>query len=561
MMSLRQRIRPWLATAYDASQTEQLLVDIDTLLNRYAALRERPTRQLSECDALLITYGDQVQSTDEPPLATLKRFLDEEGEGLINSVHILPFYPYSSDDGFSVIDYYQVHPEWGDWPHIKKLGEGYKLMFDGVINHISQESAWFKDFLARKEPYTRYFTEDDPAKDYSQVVRPRTLPLLHDYVDADGETRYVWTTFSRDQVDLNYREPAVLLQILDLLLFYASQGARLVRLDAIGFMWKEDDSSCIHLPQTHNLIKVMRAVVGELASDLIFITETNVPHEENISYFGNGHDEAQMVYNFTLPPLLAFSLLQGNAAKFNAWARSLVLPSQEVCFFNFTASHDGVGLRPVTGILNEEEVEVLTSAAEVNGGRISYRTTSDGGQSPYEINCNYLSLLKGEGAEPDKGCKRMILSQAVMLAFPGMPAIYFHSLVGSQNDLKGMATSGINRRINREKLQLQPLQQALRNDSVRSTIFSAFKSLLRVRNACAAFHPLGRFSFPDYGDGIIAIERSSIDGDEKVLCLFNVEEEPHRIINTTAYTDLLTGADVDDMYTIESLGYRWLRVK
>ncbi|MEL6660615.1 MAG: alpha-amylase family glycosyl hydrolase, partial [Bacteroidota bacterium] len=335
----QQHIQALLAQVYPAEQVDGILQNIIALVNHYQSMMQRDgVHQLSEKDVVLITYGDQVWKEGEYPLATLKRFMDEQAAGLINAVHILPFYPYSSDDGFSVIDYYEVNPEWGSWETIADLASGYHLMFDGVINHISQESEWFKQFLAGDPRYDTYFIEDDPNKDYSKVVRPRVLPLLHDYEDANGQTRYVWTTFSRDQVDLNYRNPQVLLQVIDLLLFYAMNGASLIRLDAIGFMWKEDDSTCIHLPQTHNLIKVMRAAMAEAVPDLIFITETNVPHLENISYFGNGYDEAQMVYNFTLPPLLAYSLLNGTSEKFTAWAQSLELPSNEVCFFNFTAS-------------------------------------------------------------------------------------------------------------------------------------------------------------------------------------------------------------------------------
>ena len=435
-------------------------------------------------------------------------------------------------------------------------------MFDGVINHISQESDWFKAFLAGDPRYAAYFIEDDPNKDYSQVVRPRVLPLLHDYVDANGKTRYVWTTFSRDQVDLNYRNPQVLLQIIDLLLFYATKGAQLIRLDAIGFMWKEDNSTCIHLPQTHDLIKVMRAVMVEAVPDLIFITETNVPHLENISYFGNGYDEAQMVYNFTLPPLLAYSLLNGTSEKFTAWAQSLELPSKEVCFFNFTASHDGVGLRPVSGILDEAEIDVLLTAAKANGGKVSYKTDADGGQSPYEINCNYLSLLCGAEKEVDQGSARMILAQAVMLAFPGLPAIYFHSLVGSQNDIAGMESSGQNRRINREKLDYDQLVNELETEPVRKAVWSAMQHLLRVRQQSTAFHPFGTFRFHDLSPSLISIQRFSPDQQEEVWLLFNLttgHQEVH--LPSGSYTDLLHEETAAAKQYLRAYEYRWLRKK
>ena len=559
--SLHQ-LRSLLAQVYPTATVDDIIARIPGLLDQYRPLIKHTDYELSEKDVVLITYGDQVQKEGEFPLQTLQRFMNNQTEGLINSVHILPFYPYSSDDGFSVIDYYEVHPDWGNWDVVEDMAASYRLMFDAVVNHISQESAWFKGFLAGEEKYANYFLEDDPGKDYSQVVRPRVLPLLHDYVDSEGRTRYVWTTFSRDQVDINYRDPEVLLQVLDLLLFYASKGAKLIRLDAIGFMWKEDGTSCIHLPQTHNLIKVMRAVLAELVPDLIFITETNVPHLENISYFGNGFDEAQMVYNFTLPPLLAYSLLEGNGDKFTRWAQSLELPSAEVCFFNFTASHDGVGLRPVTGILERDEVQQLLEAAEANGGRVSYKTDTDGGQSPYEINCNYLSLLCGTEKDIDLGMARMIVAQAVMLGFPGLPAIYFHSLVGSRNDVEGMLSSGQNRRINREKLSYDILVEELENDPVRKSIWAAFQELLQARRSSPAFHPLGTFQFHDLSPSVICIQRFSPDKAEEVWLLFNLTEANQEIhLPEGAYADLLSDDEMGTKQYLHAYEYRWLRKK
>ncbi|MEO0779537.1 MAG: alpha-amylase family glycosyl hydrolase, partial [Bacteroidota bacterium] len=478
----------------------------------------------------------------------------------INSVHLLPFYPYSSDDGFSVVDYYRVNPELGTWEDIQQLSEDYQLMFDAVINHISQASDWFQGFLAGDQTYAAYFIEEDPQKDYTRVVRPRVHPLLHDYVDAQGRTRHCWTTFSRDQLDLNYKNPRLFLHILDVLLFYAARGAQLIRLDAIGFLWKEDDSSCIHLPQTHQLIQVMRAVLESVFPGTIFITETNVPHEENISYFGDGYNEAQMVYNFTLPPLLAFSILRGDAQRFNHWARSLVLPSSEVCFFNFTASHDGVGLRPVQGILSAEEVQLLIDAATASGGRVSYKTDSDGSQSPYEINCNYFSLLQaGAGASPES-IKRMLLSQAVLLAFPGVPALYFHSLFGSQNDTEGMLRSGSNRRINREKLNYERIHQELEaEEGPRHQIYSRLCELLRRRNEDARFHPLAPFAFPDFGESIIAIERQDRAGEQSLLLLFNVSAEPRILqLPRTGLRDCWSGNICSGELRLGAYDFAWL---
>ena len=346
------------------------------LIEDYQQKIESKPYVLTEQDVILITYGDQIFHEGETALATLNRFLNEYVQDCINSVHILPFYPYSSDDGFSIVDYKGVCPLKGSWKDIKALSEHHRLMFDGVINHMSQLSEWFEKFLSNDPEYYNFFTELDPSTDLSAVVRPRTTPVLNEYSDDEGKIRNVWTTFSVDQVDLNYANYKVLVRVLDVLLFYVEKGASLLRLDAIAFIWKEIGTSCVHLPQTHELIQLMREVIHAVAPEVIIITETNVPHDENISYFGKGDDEAQMVYNFALPPLLAFSILEGDTTKLTAWANSLELPSDKVCFFNFTASHDGVGVRAVSDILDDKELNFLVNSCEAHGGLVSYRSVA-----------------------------------------------------------------------------------------------------------------------------------------------------------------------------------------
>ena len=197
-----------------------------------------PIKNLTQKDVFLITYADQVTQTGRPPLTTLTEFCKTYLAGTISAVHILPFYPSSSDDGFSVVDYRVVDAAFGTWEDIAALGTDFKLMFDAVINHVSASSAWFRGFLADDPRFREYFILVDPHADLSGVVRPRILPLLTKFVTPSGE-KSVWTTFSTDQIDLNYRNPVVLLEILDTLLFYVKHGAQFIRLDAIAYLWKE----------------------------------------------------------------------------------------------------------------------------------------------------------------------------------------------------------------------------------------------------------------------------------------------------------------------------------
>ena len=202
------------------------------------------------------------------------------------------------------------------------------------------------------------------------MTRPRALPLLTAFHTKEGE-KHVWTTFSEDQIDLNFECPDVLAEVLDILVMYAKAGAKFIRLDAIGFMWKQLGTTCMHLPETHELIKLMKDVLQEYAPGTKLITETNVPHADNISYFGNGEDEADLVYQFPLPPLTMYSLLKGDASILSSWMAGLKLPGSRVTYFNFLSSHDGIGVRPTEGILSDEDRQFLVEAALKNGGRVS----------------------------------------------------------------------------------------------------------------------------------------------------------------------------------------------
>lgn len=444
---------------------------------------------VDQTDVMLISYGDSIRSAGEHPLGVLDAFLRTHVSGVIGNLHILPFYPWTSDDGFSVTDYREISSELGDWEDVHRLAESFGLMFDAVINHISRESAWFQAFLAGDPAYQGYFHACDPALDYSAVTRPRALPLLTEVETASG-TAHVWTTFSEDQVDLNYETPEVLLEILDLLIFYADQGARFIRLDAIGFMWKRLGTSCMHLPETHALIKVMRLVLDEAVPGVLLITETNVPHRDNISYFGDGNDEAQLVYQFPLPPLTLHAFQTGDASRLSDWAAALEPTSPTTTYFNFLASHDGVGVRPVEGILSPEEVAEMAARVEASGGRVSMRNLPAGGTAPYELNVTYLDAIANPGDDDAARVAKFLAAQTILLSVVGVPGIYIHSLLGSRNDLAGLEATGRNRSINREKLDRPALESELADpESLRAQVLSGHLARLAVRRTRPAFHP------------------------------------------------------------------------
>ncbi len=494
------------------------------LLARFAASERRwrepptpPSARLDEATSVLITYPDQVRSLGEPPLRTLCRLLDGPLANTTSAVHLLPFCPSTSDDGFSVADYLAVDPYLGTWEEIAELAKAHDMMFDAVINHTSAANPWFTGFLAGDPRFEGWYVTAHPDADLAATVRPRTTPLLTPF-DAHDGVRHVWTTFSADQVDLDYRRPEVLAAVLDVLLTYVERGARLLRLDAVTYLWKAPGTSGVHLPQTHEVIKLIRTALEAATPGVVVVTETNVPHAENVSYFGNGFDEAQMVYNFALPPLTLHTVATGDARPLRTWARELTNPSNEATYFNFLASHDGIGVRPVEGILTPAEVAALARRVRERGGLVSSKSDIGGGESPYELNVSLFDALADPDAPEEDGVRRLLAAHALMLAMPGVPGIYVHSLLGSRNDHHTVAATGRARSINRARFDLATLLAELSDPGHRrSQVLYGMRRLLRARAGHPAFHPQAAVRWPDAPAPVAAVLRTA--GGSEVLAL------------------------------------------
>lgn len=545
-------MRPILNRLYQPQQAEAALARLSSLLAQFESPPRREDGKLfDQADAVLITYADTLRCDGERPLETLRRFCTVFLREVFSSLHILPFFPYSSDDGFAVTDFTAVRPDLGSWSDVGRIGRDFKLMVDLVANHISAQSQWFADYLAEKPGFEQLVIEVDPRADLSGVTRPRALPLLTRFVKASGRPVSVWTTFSADQVDLNYRSPAVLEAMVRCLLFYVSQGARLIRLDAVAYLWKQIGTSCIHLPQTHDIIRLFRKILDRVAPEVLLVTETNVPHAENISYFGKGGDEAQMVYNFTLPPLLLYALCSGQVGEFGEWARTLTAAlSPHTTYFNFTASHDGIGVRPLEGFLPAARVAWLADRIRSNGGAVSEKDNSDGSTGPYEFNCTYLDALKNPGLDKDPWqVARFLVSQAVALALPGIPGVYIHSLLGTRNWVAGVKKTGRARTINRSRLAVDAVVAGLaRPQSMSAQIFHRYCAMLRVRRCQPAFHPAAKMRILAPDDRVFCVERSC--SQQTVYTISNFSAETCNVVlpgveSSRVLTDLFSGRRFD----------------
>ncbi len=488
--------------------------------------------RFSEKDLLLITYGDQIQSAEYTPLQTLHRFLRQRLLPVFSGVHLLPFYPSSSDEGFSVTDYRQVNPALGSWADIHLISREFKLMFDGVFNHISVQSRWFQRFLAGDQEFRDYFIIVAPSADTSQVVRPRTSPLLTPFTTDEG-VKHIWTTFSADQADLNFANPDVLLKMSELVLFYVENGASLIRLDAIPFLWKTPGTKCVHLPQTHMIVQLWHELLDQTAPAVQLVTECNVPEHENLPYLGNGFNEAHMIYQFPLPPLLLDAFYSGNAEHLTNWALSLRTPSAQTAFFNLTASHDGIGLRPAEGLLNNGEIRNLIEQTRTRGGEVLFRTQTDGEKIPYELNITLYDALRDPALSLDHPLNicRFLTAQSIGLSLAGVPGIYFHNLLGTLNDQEGFRNTGETRVINRRKFSERELELLLSRPSTRERkIFDAMLHRLCIRTHEKAFHPAGIQRVIDTAPEIFALLRLSPDKNEPILALHNLSGQTLRTV-------------------------------
>lgn len=578
---LRQRLHTHLEVLYPELDIAALGEEIISLmyLDQRCFMPEAHKNLWDESSVMVISYGDSILREGEWPLHTLHDFLRKELKGLLSGVHILPFYPYSSDDGFAVINYVEVNPSLGEWQDVSAIARDFDLMADLVINHCSSRSQWFENFKQRKDPGQHYFVEADPQLDYSAVVRPRTSPLLAEVQTLDGK-RHVWCTFSHDQVDLNFQNPDVLLEFIRIVRHYLDQGIKIFRLDAVAFLWKVPGTSSLNLDETHEAVRLLRTVIEHAAPDAIIITETNIPLRENLAYFGNAN-EAHLVYNFSLPPLLLNTLVSGSCRALKSWMMGMPAAQDGTTYFNFIASHDGIGLRPAEGLLSDDELGDLVKLMQESGGKVSWRALGNGENRPYEINISLFDAMRrrmGQGAGSDEDGHqeaRFLCAHALMLAIQGLPAFYIHSLLATENDEKRVLHTSHNRSINRHQWQLEELEEKLASSTHHARIFAELKTLIALRAKQPAFHPNAAQYPLHLGDQVFGIRRETRSKDERrsqtILALYNVSAEVQKIpmaeLNlgeATCWRDLFSGADVvgdDGHLRLPPYAYCWLEAQ
>ena len=526
----RLKIDKLLKTIYSNNTTEeinfisnQLLQILDDFSEKSAYEEKRDEERWNESHSVLITYADSIYKNGEATLKTLNELLSKHFGSLSKVVHILPFLKSTSDGGFAVSSYDSLEEKFGGWDDLKSISKNHDLMADLVLNHVSSSHPWVQQFIKSQEPGISNVFSPKQNLDWSNVVRPRSSSLFSQ-INTDDGPKQVWTTFGPDQIDLNWHNPKMTLEFLNLIITYLSNGIKWLRLDAVGFIWKESGTTCLHLPKAHSIVKLLRVLLNNLLDDGVLITETNVPQKENLSYLISD-DEAHMAYNFPLPPLLLEAIITSRADILNSWIFDWPILPEDTTLFNFTASHDGVGLRALEGLMNEQRIKDLLINCEKRGGLVSHRRLSNGDDKPYELNISWWSAMEDSSRDAKRfQYERFILSQLLVMALKGVPAFYLPALLASENDIKSFSMTGQRRDLNREKFKSENLSAVLNNpESNANKNLKYLRNAMDVRSKLKQFHPCSQMKCLSKGrSDIVVIKRGK--GPESVFAIHNMTE-------------------------------------
>ncbi len=568
----KDRIKNHLSSIYhnvlERNEIQNISKKIDNIFKN--SKKNNKIELWDEKDFFLITYADSIKNKKKKNLQTLNKFLNLFCKEF-KFIHILPFFPYSSDDGFAVKDYKTINSEHGNWEDFKLIASSFNVMIDLVINHCSSKNTLFKNFIYNENPGADYFISNNKKfKISSKIVRPRSSDLSKKVL-INGKIKYVWCTFSHDQVDFNFKNPDVLIYFLEIIKFYLEKKSKALRLDAVAFLWKQIGTRCINLPQTHEIVRLIRTILEKYYGNILLITETNIPSNENLSYFGN-NNEAHCIYNFTLAPLLIHSLISGNSIYLKQWSRSMPPAQERNAYLNFLSTHDGIGLRPVEGILPDTELLKYIDFLKKQGGLLTYRD-SQGKKTVYEVNITLFNALKNTYAGNDSySLERFTLAHTILFSLEGIPAVYILNLFGTENDYKKVKVTNVNRSINRTNWDYEKLAKKLNNKlSKNFQIYNKLKKIMILRKKQPAFHPNATQFTLQLKDCFFGLWRQSIDRSQSIFCISNLTNEEKQLplleinlISTNNWFDILTKkkiVKIDDHLVFKPYQTFWITNK
>ena len=593
---------------------EQMVSLIETLAQRYIerapALRKSDLARekdynwfLSQKWVGMALYCDRF-ADDLKGLRANLPYLQELG---INMLHIMPMLdcpPEHSDGGYAVRDFYRIDPRFGTTEDVEALAATLKkrdmlLVLDVVVNHTSNEHEWAQRARQGDRKYQDYFFvfDDRETPDIFEETMPEIFPLIAPgNFTWDAEMgKWVMTVFHSFQWDLNYRNPAVLIEMIDIILYWANQGADILRLDAVAFLWKKIGSVCQNEREAHLLLQLMKDCCQVTAPGVLFIAEAIVAPSEISKYFGEdaiNAKECEIAYNATLMALLWDAVATKNAALLNQGIKSHPIKLERATWLNYVRCHDDIGLG-----FDDHDVRLAGyDPAMHRRFLVDYFTGRFPGSParglPFGENpktgdariSGSLASLVGleaalesqDAAAIDDAIKTIVLLHSVILSFGGIPLLYYGDAIGALNSLEYLADSSKaadNRWMNRSNFDWNKAKKRHQTGTVEQRIFSALKKMIVLRKETTAFADLDNRQLQDVDTPNLLVfsrvDPSNSRNRVLVVANFSVEAQTlpsdalrsNGFLQPEAMKDLCTGERIEvsnDMIVLPPLSCLWL---
>lgn len=449
---------------------------------------------------MLITYADSMGHD----LKELKNVLDRYFSGAVGGVHILPFFPSSGDRGFAPMDYTKVDTAFGTWEDVEDLSEDYYLMFDYMINHISAQSPYYKDFLEKKDSsqyrdlfirYKDFWENGEPtAAEVDAIYKRKPRAPYADAEFADGTSEKVWCTFDEEQIDINVKSDTAKKFIRNNLETLAHHGASIIRLDAFAYATKKAGTSCFFIePDVWDILKECTDVLEPL--DVEILPEIHEHYTMPLKIASKGY----YVYDFALPMLLLNAIYYGNTRYLADWLEKS--PAHQ---FTTLDTHDGIGVVDVKDLLPDAEIERTKEDIFSKGANVKkiYNTAAYNNLDIYQVNCSYYSACGDDD-------NAYLTARAVQFFARGIPQVYYVGLLAGRNDLKLLEETKVGRNINRHYYTVQEIEKETERPVVKKLI-----EMMKFRNSCRAFDVDGSFEVTCSGSTMWIVRSSGEDTAE-----------------------------------------------
>jgi len=492
----------------------------------------------------LIVYPDGLGKN----FSELESILDMYFSKNVRGVHILPFYSSSSDEGFSPINHFRINPKFGNWDDIERISKKYEVMTDMIINHVSQKSKYFTDYLLFKDksPYADYFITAEKFSrrilrkrtfnpwflywveilvnkirqidiifhkggvnrfTLKQIYRPRLGSPFEKFEFADGSAERIWCTFSRDQVDLDCENENVVKMFEEILGMLVRHGVRFVRLDAVGYCIKRRGTRNFMINETYAFIKSFARkahkrnikILPEIHSH--FSVQVKLARTSGVDF----------VYDFALSLLVLEALFFRKSKNLKKWIR--IRPKNQITTLD---THDGLPVPDVEGLMSGEEKDKVVALIHANGGNDTIRVSGANAKNVdvYQINCTYYSAL-------GKNDDAYIAARAIQFFVPGVPQVYYVGMLAGENDVKLMEKTGIGRDINRHRYSKDEIEENLKR-----TVVTRLLRLMELRNTHSAFD--GKFYMPKASENILKLKWEN--GDEFCEAMIDLKKYETKIV-------------------------------